>query len=64
MQDTAALKRLSDRAKPLFIHEAHRAHLDRGGHLLDVFASPEFDVFYNAGTLIVICAKPLGSARA
>lgn len=60
LQDPGALKRLSDRAKPLFAEEAHRAHLDRGGHLLDVFASPEFNIFYDAGTLIVICAKPMG----
>lgn len=60
LQDPSALKRLSDRAKPLFAEEAHRAHLDRGGHLLDVFASPEFNIFYDAGTLIVICAKPMG----
>ena len=60
IQDAAALKRLSDRAKPLFLHEAHRAHLDRGGHALDHFASPEFNIFYNAGTLIVICGRPSG----
>lgn len=60
LQDPGALKRLSDRAKPLFAEEVHRAHLDRGGHMLDVFASPEFNIFYDAGTLIVICAKPMG----
>jgi nitroreductase len=60
VQDTTALKRLSDRAKPLFLEEAHRAHLDPGGHMLDVFASQEFNIFYDAGTLVVICAKPMG----
>jgi len=60
LQDLTTLKHLSDRAKPLFVGEAHRAHLDPGGHLLDVFASPEFNIFYNAATLIVICAKPMG----
>ncbi len=60
VQDAGALKRLSDRAKPLFLEEVHRAHLDRGGHALDIFASPEFNIFYNAGTLIVICARPMG----
>jgi hypothetical protein len=39
---------------------SQRAHLDRGGHALDVFTSPEFNVFYDASTLIVICAKPAG----
>lgn len=60
LQDTSALKRLSDRAKPLFLEEVKRAHLDRGGHTLDVFASPDFNMFYNAGTLIIICGKPMG----
>jgi nitroreductase len=60
VQDPNALKRLSDRAKPLFLEEVHRAHLDRGGHALDIFASPDFNIFYDAGTLIVICARPMG----
>jgi nitroreductase len=60
LQDLTALKHLSDRAKPLFVGEAHRAHLDPGGHLLDAFTSPEFNIFYDAATLIVICAKPMG----
>jgi nitroreductase len=60
VQDTSVLKRLSDRAKPLFLEEVRRAHLDRGGHSLDIFASPDFNMFYNAGTLIIICGKPLG----
>jgi nitroreductase len=61
LQDRAALKRLSDRAKPLFLEEVHRQHLDRGGHALDVFASPGFNIFYDAGTLVVICARPEGA---
>jgi nitroreductase len=60
VEDPNALKRLSDRAKPLFLEEVHRAHLDRGGHALDIFASPDFNIFYDAGTLIVICARPMG----
>ena len=60
LQDTSALKRLSDRAKPLFLEEVQRAHLDRGGHALDIFASPDFNMFYNAGTLIIVCGKPMG----
>jgi nitroreductase len=28
--------------------------------MLDVFASQEFNIFYDAGTLVVICAKPMG----
>jgi len=54
------LKCPSDRAKPLFVDEVQRAHLDRGGHALDIFASPEFNIFYDASTLIVICGKAEG----
>ena len=57
IQDRKLLQRLSDRAKPLFVAEARRARLDRGGHALEKFTLPEFDIFYDAGTLIVICAK-------
>lgn len=56
VQDTALLRHISDRAKALFAAEVRREHLDRGGHDLDVFESPEFNLFYNAGTLIVVCA--------
>jgi hypothetical protein len=47
-------------ARIRFIEEVERAHLDRGGHAVDIFASPEFNMFYNAGTLIIICGKAMG----
>jgi len=58
VQDAERLKRLSDRAKRFFVEEARRTHLDRGGHALDKFEGPDFNIFYDAGTLIVICANP------
>lgn len=60
LQDSDALKRLSDRAKTLFAEEARRLHLDQSGRALDIFSTPEFNIFYNATTLIVICGKPIG----
>ncbi|HET8761146.1 MAG TPA: nitroreductase family protein [Nitrospiria bacterium] len=60
LQDSDALKRLSDRAKTLFAEEARRLHLDQSGRALDIFSAPEFNIFYNATTLIVICGKPIG----
>ena len=60
IQDREALKRLSDRAKPLFLDQVHRAHLDRGGHALDIFARSDFNIFHDAGTLIVIGATSAG----
>lgn len=47
VQDKALLKRISERAKAFW--------LERSGSPL---ASPFHDVFYGAGTLIVICARP------
>jgi nitroreductase len=60
LQDPAALKRLSARAKTLFAEEARRLHLDQSGRALDIFSAPDFNIFYNATTLIVICGKPIG----
>lgn len=57
VQDRQLLKQLSDLAKPLFIESLHRIH-QTGGHASDIFSSPDFNIFHDAGTLIVICAKP------
>jgi len=57
VQSKALLKRISDRAKPLFLDEMHRAHIDRGGHAPALFADPAFNIFHDAGTLIVICGN-------
>lgn len=65
VQDKALLKRISDLVKPTFYIEAHRLHLDRDSHSLDIFTNPNFNVFYNAGTLVLICAtseRPLVAA--
>ena len=60
IQDRATLRRLSDRAKALFTDEARRLHTPGGDSAAARFAQPEFDVFYDAGTLIVICSKMSG----
>ena len=60
VQDRATLERLSDRAKPLFFEETMRAQPDRLRHSFTIFTQPNFNIFYDAGTLIVICAKPVG----
>jgi len=61
VQDRAVLKRLSDRAKKIFTAEAERSHPDQARHLLDILAKPDFNIFYDAGTLIIICARPKGA---
>lgn len=67
IQDRALLKRLSDRAKSMIQEEAAK-HGDlvrpaAGSAARDpvaLLADPSFNIFYDAGTLIVICAKPMG----
>lgn len=56
VQDRLLLKQLSDQAKPLFIEEVRHATPGGNRHVLDTFASPDFNIFYNAGVLVVICA--------
>lgn len=60
IQDKAKLRQLSDRAKPLFAAEVRRSGQERAGHNLEIFLKPDFNIFYDAGTLIVICANSLG----
>lgn len=65
VQDRALLRRLSDRAKQLASNDAaqHGRLLKPPGAAGDGFASPlanpEFNIFYDAGTLIVISGKPI-----
>jgi nitroreductase len=56
IQDRALLQRLSDRAKVIAREELKLA----SGDHLGLLASPSFNIFYDASTLIVICGKPLG----
>jgi nitroreductase len=67
IQDAATLKRYSDLAKGSWAREAARyrdlhAGIDAAAAsaFAERFASPDFCVFYDATTLIVICAKPMG----
>ena len=67
VQDRAVLKRLSDRAKAMMVAEAtaHRELLrapgaTASGRHLAMLENPDFNIFYDAGTLIVICGKPMG----
>ena len=57
VQDSALLKHISTISEIFFVKEIDHGHLDRGGHALDAFKQPDFNPFYNASTLIVICAK-------
>ncbi len=59
VQDKHLLQKLSDRAKPLFLAMAamRQGNSEHYNNMLDVFRSPDFNIFYNAGTLILICGK-------
>lgn len=63
IQDDATLKRFSDRAKASWAKEVIKyrdLHRPGDAAISAQVANPEFCVFYDAGTLIVICAKPMG----
>ena len=65
VQDPATLKRYSDRTKISFIEEARKYRELRAGEpaatrFFEQLSRPEFSIFYDAPTLVVICAKPLG----
>jgi len=67
IQDMARLERYSDRAKVMAQEEAGRlgdlvkaSGVSPSNDHLALLADPGFNIFYNAGTLIVICGKSLG----
>jgi nitroreductase len=67
VQDRSALKRLSDRAKAGIQSEAafRRVHdasgkAHSGDGLTRLIGNPGFNIFYDAGTLIVIGTRPVG----
>jgi hypothetical protein len=57
IQDGATLRRLSDKAKEGMNETWHSLHVQ--GHPPSNFVPPE-NIFYDAGTLIVIYGKPMG----
>jgi len=67
IQDAGTLKRLSDRGKASWAKQADQ-HRDLHGvgeatarnHFAHQLANPDFSLFYDAGTLIVICGKAMG----
>lgn len=60
IQDKNLMTRLSDHIKELLAGGTDSIHPLRGSHPPERFTDPEFNIFYNAGTLIVICGKPMG----
>ncbi|MDE2211147.1 MAG: nitroreductase family protein [Betaproteobacteria bacterium] len=58
IQDPVWLKRISDVARPLFLHNLLHKTGSGNARTVKTFADPHFNVFHDAGTLIVICASP------
>ena len=56
-QDKTLLNRLSDSAKERVRSEAQGSGSHHAEHSLELVDAPDFHVFYNAGTLIVIYSK-------
>jgi nitroreductase len=61
IQDKMILDRLSESAKKLAHNAAQGSDTDQSKHTLHVVDKPDFHVFYNAGTLIVVYSKLPGS---
>jgi len=61
IQDPELLRQLSEGAKKAALKEAESMSPARAVQTRAHLADPDFNVFYNAGTLVVIWAKPLGS---
>jgi nitroreductase len=57
IQDKDLLKRLSDDLKKRLAAGSDGTHPLLGAHASDRLTTPEFNAFYNAGTLIVICGN-------
>ena len=60
IQDQAVLDRLSFTTKARLHEEVKNNNTPRAQHLMHVADNPEFHVFYNASTLLLICGKFTG----
>ncbi len=64
IQDRALLKRLSDQTRQLIVSAAERTgrtpepRAGAGDGFAEMIADPDFNIFYDAGTLVLICAEP------
>lgn len=56
VQDKAVLRRYSDRAKAVFLD--HAAGDPGQARFLETLSNPDYNIFYDAGTLVVICGGP------
>lgn len=64
VQDRDALKRCSDVARATILEQPHvykdlhdPSPTPKNGGFLKALGSPDFNIFYNAGTLVLVCAR-------
>jgi nitroreductase len=57
IQDKKLLDRLSESAKQQKRAEYQGSKSSQAAHMLELVNDPDFHLFYNAGTLVVICSK-------
>jgi nitroreductase len=60
IQDKKLLNQLSEDSKGLVWEEAKASDSHLAKHSIKMVSNPEFNIFYNAATLIVIYGKPMG----
>jgi nitroreductase len=60
IQDKKMLKRISKAAKQYALSEMDETVSKEAKEIQGMASKPDFNIFYNAGTLIVIYGKPLG----
>jgi len=60
IQDQGLLDRLSDAAKKIYHQEIHVTRMEHSSVLHHGMEDPDASLFHDAGTLVVIWAKPLG----
>ncbi len=61
VQDRRMLRYLSDHARPLIQKELQHAATGQASRMPGVFSQPDFNIFYDAGTLIIIGARSSGT---
>jgi nitroreductase len=65
VQDRHLIKRLSDLCKDSFLEQVRHDHLDQPNRSFEHIENTDFNLFYNANTLILLCTRtqdPFGVA--
>lgn len=61
VQDKKLLKKLGDKATVHFIQHVLEHYSSESARVAETFSRPDFNIFYGASTLLIICARHDGS---